>query len=149
MLTRPATTVRRIGPWGAGARIVVGAVMVVGAIVWGVAALDAILGLVVFPLAVSIAVLARGREATPVRLTGSGGHCLNCALIAAAFVLVPLAALLFYGTSLLVAAARGYGGCELFALSNWLWHRDDQIACPVFHPVDFAERRATAWRGSR
>lgn len=123
--------------------------MVIGAFISGVGNLDLVLGLVVLPLAVSGGVLLRGRDASPIRFTGPGGHCVNCALIAAAFILVPGAALLFYGVSLLVAAARGYGGCELFALSNWFWRRDDQIACPVFHPVDVAERGASGRKGSQ
>jgi hypothetical protein len=136
-------TARRIGPWGTTARVVVGTAMLAGAIIIGIGALDAVLGFVVFPLAVAVFVAIRGRHATPVRLTGSEGHCINCALGVAAFVFVPVAALLFYGSSMLVAVARGYGGCEIFAISNWVWRRDDQIACPVFHPVDLAERRAS------
>jgi hypothetical protein len=118
--------------------------MVVGAIIIGIRTLDAVLGLVVFPLAVVALVAIRGRRATPVRLTGAEGHCIICAVGVASFVFVPVAALLFYGSSMLVAAGRGYGGCEIFAISNWLWRRDDQVSCPVFHPVDLAERRATA-----
>lgn len=30
------------------------------------------------------------------------------------------AALLFYGASMLLAALRGYAGCEVLAVSNWL-----------------------------
>jgi hypothetical protein len=116
--------------------------VIVAAVFIGIGALDALLGLVAFPLAVSSFVLMRGRTARPLRLTGPEVHCLNSAMIAAAFILVPVAALLFYGASLLVSAAQGYGGCELFAVSNWLWRRDDQIACPVFHYLDLAERRA-------
>jgi hypothetical protein len=127
---------------------VVGAAMIIGAIVSGIDALDVLVGLVAFPLAVAAAVVVRGRDARPVRLTGLEGHCLNCALIVAAFVLLPAAALLFYGTSMLVAAARGYEGCELFAFSNLVWHRDDQIACPLFHPIDRAEHRAGSHTGS-
>jgi hypothetical protein len=56
---------------------------------------DAVVGLLVFPLAVSGVVLLRGRNASAIRLTGAEGHCANCALIAAAFILVPVAALLF------------------------------------------------------
>jgi hypothetical protein len=143
MLARLHTT-RSIGPWGTTARVVVGAAMLVGAVILGIGALDAALGLVVFPLAVVALVAIRGRGANPVRLTGTEGHCITCAVGVAAFLLVPVAALLFYGSSMLVAAARGYGGCETFAISNWLRRRDDQIACPVFDPVDRAERRATA-----
>ena len=143
MLARLDTT-RSIGPWGTTARVVVGAALLVGAVLIGIGTLDAALGLVVFPLVVLAFVAIRGRDATPVRLTGAGGHCINCAVLVAAFVLLPVAALLFYGISLLVAAARGYGGCEIFAISNWLRRRDDRIGCPVFLPVDRAERRAIA-----
>jgi hypothetical protein len=143
MLARLHNT-RSIGPWGTTARVVVGAAMLVGAVFLGIGTLDAALGLVVFPLAVVAFAAIRRRDASPLRLTGTEGHCINCAVGVAAFLLVPLAALLFYGSSMLVAAARGYGGCEIFAISNLLWRRDDQIACPVFQPIDRAERRATA-----
>jgi hypothetical protein len=49
--------------------------------------------------------------------------------------------LLFYGTSMLLAAVRGYAGCEVLAVSNWLLGRDDQIGCLLFWPIDHAERR--------
>ncbi|MGH9249635.1 MAG: hypothetical protein ACRD0W_09005 [Acidimicrobiales bacterium] len=42
---------------------------------------------------------------------------------------------------MLLAVARGYAGCEVLALSNWLLHRDDQIGCLVFSPIDHLERR--------
>jgi hypothetical protein len=52
------------------------------------------------------------------------------------------ATLLFYGASMLLAAARGYAGCEVLAVSNWLLRRDDQVGCVVFGPIDaFARRR--------
>jgi hypothetical protein len=143
MLARLHTT-RSIGPWGTTARVVVGAAMLVGAIILGIGTLDAVVGLVAFPLVVLAFVAIRGLYATPVRLTGTGAHCINCAVMVAAFVLLPVAALLFYGSSMLVAAARGYGGCEVFAISNSLRRRDDEIGCPVFLPIDRAERRATA-----
>jgi hypothetical protein len=50
------------------------------------------------------------------------------------------AALLFYGATMLVAAGRGYGGCEVLAVSNWVLGRDDQIGCLLFEPLDRAER---------
>ena len=50
------------------------------------------------------------------------------------------AALIFYGASMLLAAARGYAGCEVLAVSNWLLRRDDQVGCVVFWPVDHLER---------
>ena len=51
------------------------------------------------------------------------------------------AALVFYGVSMLLAAARGYGGCEVLAISNWILRRDDQIGCLVLSPIDDYERR--------
>jgi hypothetical protein len=141
MLSRSAAA-RRIGPWGTTARVIGGGAMLVAAPVIGVGAVDALVGLVALPAAVSAFVALRGRDATPIRLTGRGGHCLNCGLIVAAFVVVPVGALLFYGGSMVVAGARGDAGCELFAVSNALWRRDDQIACPVLAPVDAAETRA-------
>jgi hypothetical protein len=42
---------------------------------------------------------------------------------------------------MLVAAIRGYAGCEILAISNWLLRRDDQLGCVVLSPIDAAERR--------
>ena len=50
------------------------------------------------------------------------------------------AVLIFYGVSMLIAAIRGYAGCESLAISNWLLKRDDQLGCLLFSPIDFAER---------
>jgi hypothetical protein len=50
------------------------------------------------------------------------------------------AALLFFGVSLLVAGIRGYAGCEITAIDNWLLRRDGQVGCVVLSPVDLAER---------
>jgi hypothetical protein len=30
---------------------------------------------------------------------------------------------------MLLAAARGYAGCAVVALSNWVLRRDDQVGC--------------------
>ena len=43
--------------------------------------------------------------------------------------------------SMLLAALRGYAGCEVLAVSNWLLRRDDQVGCAVFWPIDQLERR--------
>jgi hypothetical protein len=51
--------------------------------------------------------------------------------------------MLFYGVSMLLAAWRGIGACEVFAISNVIQRRDDQLGCPVFLPVDLAEARIT------
>jgi len=43
-------------------------------------------------------------------------------------------------TGTLLAAARGYAGCEVLTVSNWLPHRDDQVGCVLFTPVDALAR---------
>ncbi len=132
---------RQIRVWGSLARLAVGAVMIVGALIARPSTWELLVGLVALP-AVEVGVLAlRGRDAQPLRLYGQGGHCLNFAIGIPLFVLVPVPALLFYGSSILLAFVRGYAGCEIFAISNWLRSRDDQIACPVFSPIDHWEAR--------
>ena len=42
---------------------------------------------------------------------------------------------------MLLAALRGYSGCEVLAISNWILGRDDQVGCLVLGPVDDLERR--------
>jgi hypothetical protein len=130
---------RRIGRWGTGARVLVGTTMIAIAAAFGIEVWDALLGLVAFPLAVTAAVLIRGRSAPPLRLTGPGSHGLNCVIIVAVLIAVPDAALLLYGVSMLLAAVRGDGGCELFSASNALMRRDDEIGCPFLWPIDRIE----------
>jgi hypothetical protein len=45
-----------------------------------------------------------------------------------------------------LAAARGYAGCEVLAVPNWPLRRDDQVGCVLFTPVDALERRRAAVR---
>ena len=49
-------------------------------------------------------------------------------------------AVVFYGGSMLLAALRGYAGCEVLALSNWILRRDDQIGCLLLSPIDHMEK---------
>jgi len=107
---------------------------------------DVALGLVAFP-----AVVLPGQwmwlrhTSAPLCATGPLAHCVNCG-VATALVLIPFtadAAAVFYGTSMLLAAARGYAGCEVLAISNTLLGRHDEVACPVFAPVDALEARTT------
>ena len=51
-------------------------------------------------------------------------------------------AVVFYGASMLLAALRGYAGCEVLAASNWILRRDDQIGCLLLSPIDHMERSA-------
>jgi hypothetical protein len=127
---------RRIGLRGTIARLVVGVAMLAGAVIVGITWRDALLGLVAAPLATIAVVVARGPKRTPIRLNGPEGHCVNCTIGALAFVFLPVAALVFYGSAMLLAAARGFAGCELFAVSNSVLGRDDEIACTLFTPID-------------
>src|SRR6266699_4450393 len=60
---------------------------------------------------------------------------------APAFSVTSDAVLLFVGGSMVFAALRGSGGCDLRALSNWLLRCCDQIACAIFTPLDSLEQR--------
>ena len=144
------TTGRRrgIGPIGTAARLVVGALLL-GSVVWGHLARGFhlsswALGLLGFPAVLLVWQWLRARH-TPARLeaTGPVAHTLNLAVFFGLYLVefTSDAALIFYGASMLLAALRGYAGCEVLAVSNWLLRRDDQIGCAVFLPIDHLERR--------
>jgi hypothetical protein len=154
--TRPA-----IGVWGTAARVTAG-LGLVGSVLYGHAARGWhptawSLGLLVLP-AVVVGVQwwrARWRPA-PLRAVGPVGHVVNLVVFLALYLtwwyapavdVLSDAALLFYGASMLVAAVRGYAGCEVLAVSNWVLGRDDQIGCAPFWPVDTLEARDAARRG--
>ena len=127
---------RRLGPLGTASRVLLGAGLLVAAVLLGVGRLDALVGLVGANLFVVAALALRGRHAGPLRATSSTGHCVNLAIGVVFFGAMPVAAMLFYGTAMLLAAAAGSPGCEMFVVSNLVRGRDDQIGCPVFAPVD-------------
>jgi len=146
------TTDRRrgIGPVGTAARLLVGALLL-GSVVHGHLARGFhvsswALGLMGLPALVLALQWLRARR-TPTRLeaTGPVSHALNLAVFLVLYLMEASsdAALIFYGTSMLLAALRGYAGCEVLAVSNWLLGRDDQIGCAAFWPVDYLERRRT------
>ncbi len=133
---------REIGIIGTAARVVLGLALVGS--VWA-------LGLLGFPALLLAWQWLRARR-TPARFQATGplGFTLNI-MIFLALYLTPLyapalafasdATLIFYGSSMLLAAVRGYAGCEVLAASNWLLHRNDQVGCLVFAPVDHLEHR--------
>jgi hypothetical protein len=145
---------RSIGPIGTLARIAVGLALI-GSVTAGHIAgtfhpWPWLLGLVGFPGVVVAWQQWRARR-HPSRMdaTGPVAHLANIAVFLALYLttwyapalsITSDAALLFYGASMLLAAARGYAGCEVLALSNWLLRRDDQVGCMVFGPVDAAEQ---------
>lgn len=88
------------------------------------------------------------RDPSPVRASGPLGH----AVTLIAFLVLYLtpsyapslsvtsgAALIFFGGSMLVAAVRGYRGCEVLAVTNWVFRRNDQVGCVLFSPIDRLE----------
>jgi hypothetical protein len=110
----------------------------------------------ILPVTVFPAVLLAGqrlrsrRFPASMRATGPLGHAVNVAVFLALYLpgtsappLRPLsdAVLIFYAASMLLAAIRGYAGCEVLAVPNWLLRRDDQVGCVIFSPVDQLERR--------
>lgn len=56
---------------------------------------------------------------------------------------VGFGAVVFYGVSMLLAASRGYAGCEVLAVSNWILRRDDQIGCLLLSPIDHLEHHTS------
>lgn len=152
----PPATGRAIGPRGTAARTLVGvgllASVVVGHATGGWRPLSWLLALLVFP-AVALAVhwVRVRRGGAGLHATGAVGHVVNLAVFLALY-LTPWyapaleatsdAALIFYGASMLLAAARGYAGCEVLAASNWVLRRDDQVGCALFAPLDHVEAAA-------
>lgn len=144
---------RRIGPWGTAARAVAG----VSLIAWGVAvphehpwldlpgassrALGLALGLVAVQAVLTLAVLARGRNAPRLHL-GHGAACVVTLVFVIAAQFYPAAMLTAIGVPLLLLAALGTNGCELLAVPNLLLRRDDYLFCLPFSPID-------AWEGRR
>lgn len=151
---------RHIGSIGTAARVCLGLVLV-GSVIrgeWlrGWVPIAWALGLLGFPVALLAWQWVRARR-TPAcfRATSPLGFALNCAIFFALY-LTPFyaptvaftsdAALIFYGLSMLLAAVVGYAGCEVLAVSNWLLHRDDQVGCVVFAPIDHLESRSSTPR---
>ena len=149
---------RGIGPIGTVARVMVG-LLLAGSVAVGHWRsgfhLDAwLLGPVGFPAVLLALQWSRARR-DPNRLVATGplSHVGNLLVLVALYLtpqyapalsVISDAALLFYGGSMLLAAARGYAECEVLAISNWLLRRDDQVGCLVFSPLDQLERR---WLG--
>jgi hypothetical protein len=147
---------RAIGPIGTGARVLVG-LLLIGIVVLSLLASSGswlppiALGLVGFPALLLASQWLRAlRDPTRLRATGPLGTTLNMLLFVALFATPwyarPLsvtsdAALVFYAASMLLAALRGYAGCEVLAFSNWVLRRDDQVGCLVFAPIDHLEHR--------
>ena len=148
--THPGGRQRGIGPLGTIARVLVGGLLL-ASVTWGhlTRGFDPsawLLGLVGFPaLLVAGQWLRARRTSRPLLATGPVAHALNVAVFVVLYLLEPTsdAALLFYGASMWLAAVRGYAGCEVLAVSNWLLGRDDQVGCALFWPIDQLEHHRT------
>ncbi len=153
-----ATHLRRdIGPFGTLARLVAG-LLLIGIIVYGqlvssghLSPITWALGLIGFPALVLAGHFWWIRR-NPAHFQGASplSFLLSIALPLAPYLIglyvPPLwftsdATIIFVGSSLVLAAFRGYAGCEFLALSNWLLHRTDQLACAVFTPIDYLDQR--------
>lgn len=145
---------RAIGPLGTIARFVGGGAMVATVVVGHATGtfqpLPWLVGLVVLPaIAVAAQAFRARRDLPPLRMTGPLSAVLTLAVFLALW-LTPYyapalwatsdAALLFFGGSMLLASLRGYAGCEILAVSNWLLRRDDQVGCIVYSPIDRLEQ---------
>ena len=144
-------TERAIGPIGTAARVLVGAGLLLLAFLgpWELWWWPAVVGLVGVPVAVL------GLQALRLRLTrdplcstgcSDAGTWLTVGAGIALWILAPAAFLLFFGATMLVSALRGYGGCEVLAVSNWILRRNDQVFCLLFSPIDRAEASVGADR---
>ena len=105
---------------------------------------DAAMGLALFPLITKVVVLVRLQiTRDPLQATSGLWFLLSTGVIVALFAVSATrdAAALFYGSSLFLAAVRGYAGCEVLAISNWILRRDDQVGCFLFSPIDQLEAR--------
>jgi hypothetical protein len=144
---------RDIGPIGTASRVLGGLMAIALPVALaGFTWWDAAIALGLLPLIAALAAMlitAIVRRTAP-RALGTG-HAIcspaGCSLIV--LVLLANAALaaltpangnvtiwVWLGASMLLAAARGYGGCEVLALSNLLTGRRDQIGCLLYWQID-------------
>ena len=59
-----------------------------------------------------------------------------------------LAAVTFFGVSLLVAGVRAAPGCEVMAIPGLLFGKHTELACLIFSPLDRFERKLRSKRGA-
>lgn len=146
---------RQIGIIGTTVRVIIGT-WLAGSVLYGhivrgpFRPLPWIIGLVIFPAIFLTWQWARARR-NPSKLEANGpiASTINIVIFFYFLLWAPSslsfmtdAVFIFYGVSMLLAAVRGYAGCEALAISNWLLERDDQLGCLLFSAIDYAERKA-------
>ena len=144
---------RQIGIIGTIARVIFGT-WLVGSALYGhlvrgpFKPLPWILGLLIIPAIFLTWQWARARR-NPAKLRANGpiASSINVIIFFYFWLWAPSsisimsdAVVIFYGVAMLIAAIRGYAGCESLAISNWILQRDDQLGCLLFSPIDWAER---------
>lgn len=148
---------REIGPIGTASRAVGGLIAIAVPIALsGIGWWDVVAALVALPLitlAVSALVTAGYERYAPESLARRHAICSGpaCVLVAgvvgvaiALTVATPVSEVAiwsFFGVSMLVAALRGYAGCEVLAIPNAITGRRDRIGCLLYSPIDAAEAR--------
>ena len=100
-----------------------------------------LIGLVAVPAVLTLAILARGRNAPRLRL-GHGAACAVTVLTIAAAQFYPVAVFVAISAPLLLLAVLGRDGCELLAVPNLVLRRNDYLFCLPFSPIDSWERRS-------
>jgi hypothetical protein len=153
---------REIGPIGTASRVVGGLIAIAVPIAlsgigwWDVGA--ALVALPVITMVLSALVTAGYERYAPESLARRHSICSGpaCVLVAAVVgvaialtIVTPVTEVAiwsFFGVSMLVAALRGYAGCEVLAIPNAITGRRDQIGCVLYTPIDVAEARSNASR---
>jgi hypothetical protein len=148
---------RGLGPLGTTARLLVG-ILLLGSVIYGELSSHLTpaawtLGLLGFP---ALVLAWHGwwvhRHPAPIAATRRLISLLGVALFLALYFtwwyapavsFTSDAALIFFGSSMLLSAFRGNGGCEILSSSNWLLHRHDQIGCTLFFPFDVLDQKST------
>jgi hypothetical protein len=148
---------RQIGPIGAASRAVGGLIAISVPVAlsgigwWDVAA--ALVALPLVTLAASAFVTAAYERYAPESLARRHAICSGpgCVLVATVLgvgiglaVATPVSEVAiwsFFGVSMLVAAVRGYAGCEVLAIPNAVTGRKDRVGCILYTPIDRAEAR--------
>jgi hypothetical protein len=152
---------REIGPLGTASRIAGGLIAIalpiaLGGFGWWDAA-AALVGLPLVATGAATLITAAYQRLAPEGLARghavcSGPACWLIAIVIGAAVgldvLTPadgeVAFWVWLGASMLIAAARGYGGCEVLAVPNLITGRRDQVGCILYTPIDRAEARRKA-----
>ncbi len=146
-----AAEARNIGIVGTSARMALGTgILFLAFRGEGVQWHEVLIGFVLFPAALMLFQWARLRRTKEfLRAKGPLGYLLNNGIVVL-FFLIPFtrdSASLFYGASMILAAVRGDGGCEILSLSNWLLRRNDEVGRMVFSPLDAVEARVGKGHG--